>query len=163
MQRIIVHWTAGSNNSSANDRKHYHILIEGDGHLTRGTRTIADNMSAADGVYAAHTLNCNTQSIGVTLCGMLGAVERPFNPGTQPINSRQFNEVLPAVLAQLCRFYKIPVTPHTVLSHAEVQGTLGIKQKGKWDIAALPWDSSMRDAKKIGDRFRKLTSSFLIP
>ena len=33
-------------------------------------------------------------------------------------------------IADLVTFYNIPVTRETVLSHAEVHGTLGIKQNG---------------------------------
>lgn len=160
MQRIIVHWSAGANKASALDRKHYHIIIEGDGTLIRGDRTIADNASTADGVYAAHTLNCNSGSIGVSLAGMAGAEQNPFRAGKSPITRAQW-EALPKVLADLCRRYTIPVLPQTVLSHAEVQGTLGIAQRGKWDIAILPFDQSLNTAKKVGDAFRAATKAVL--
>lgn len=160
MLRIVVHWTAGTNNASADDRAHYHLLLEGDAELVRGTKSILDNLSTTDGVYAAHTLNCNTQSIGLSLCGMRGAVESPFKAGTAPITRVQW-DALPRVLADLCRRYGIPVTPQTVLSHAEVQATLGIKQKGKWDIARLPFDPSVVGARAIGDKFRAATKALL--
>ena len=160
MQRIIVHWNAGSQKASALDKKHYHILIQGDGSLVRGDRTIADNVSTADGVYAAHTLNCNAGSIAVALLGMAGAKQSPFDPGKSPITRAEWDK-LPAVLADLCRRYAINVTPRTVLSHAEVQGTLGIKQKGKWDIAILPFDTSLNTAKKVGDAFRRAAARLL--
>jgi hypothetical protein len=153
MQRIIVHWTAGSNKASALDRKHYHIMIDGDGKLVRGNHTIADNESAADGRYAAHTRGCNTGSIGVSLCGMAGAKESPFDPGRSPITMTQW-AVLPSVLADLCRRYAINPSHTTVLSHAEVEKTLGVKQAGKWDIARLPFDPSLKGAKAIGDQMR---------
>lgn len=68
--------------------------------------------------------------------------------------TREQGEALPAVLADLCRRYAIPVTPSTVLSHAEVQGTLGIKQRGKWDISRLAFDPSVMGAKACGDLIR---------
>ena len=160
MSRVIVHWTAGGNKASATDKKHYHILIEGDGKVVRGDPSIVLNQAPAKTGYAAHTLNCNSGSIGVSLCGMAGAVESPFNPGKSPITMQQW-AVLPQVLAALCRRYSIPVTPSTVLSHAEVQGTLGIKQNGKWDIARLPFDPSIKGAKAIGDQFRAGTKARL--
>jgi hypothetical protein len=160
MQRIIVHWTAGGPKASADDREHYHLLLEDDATLVRGTKSILDNVSAADGVYAGHTLGCNTQSIGVSLCGMRAAVESPFRAGTAPITRAQW-DALPGVLADLCRRYSIPVTPQTVLSHAEVQATLGIRQKGKWDIARLPFEPSLVGARAIGDRFRSATKALL--
>ncbi|MFM7792042.1 MAG: hypothetical protein ACKO90_29360, partial [Microcystis panniformis] len=55
MKRIIIHWTAGEHKASSNDKSHYHILIEDDGKLVRGTHSIKDNVSTADNVYAAHT------------------------------------------------------------------------------------------------------------
>lgn len=153
MQRIIVHWTAGGNKASATDRKHYHLLVEGDGKLVRGDPPITANAAPIKAGYAAHTLNCNTGSIGVSLCGMAGAVERPFSPGKSPITMQQW-AALPAILAALCRRYSIPVTPGTLLSHAEVQATLGIAQRGKWDIAILPFDPSINTARKVGDQMR---------
>lgn len=70
MRRIVCHWTAGSHKASALDRTHYHILIEDDGNLVRGTHPISDNVSTADGNYAAHTRRLNTGSIGVSVCCM---------------------------------------------------------------------------------------------
>lgn len=153
MQRIIVHWTAGGNKASATDRKHYHLLVEGDGKLVRGDPPITANAAPIKAGYAAHTLNCNTGSIGVSLCGMAGAVERPFSAGKSPITMQQW-AALPAILAALCRRYSIPVTPGTLLSHAEVQATLGIAQRGKWDIAILPFDTGLNTARKVGDHLR---------
>lgn len=161
MHRIIVHWTAGSHRPSGLDRSHYHILIEGDGKLVRGTPSI--DLNDARGIrpgYAAHTLNCNTGSIGVSLCCMAGAVERPFQPGSAPMTREQWN-ALPAVLADLCRRYAIPVTPETVLSHAEVQGTLHIAQRGKWDISRLAFDYSVVGADACGGLLRASTRSVL--
>lgn len=160
MLRIIVHWTGGGHVPNAKDKEHYHILIDGSGALVRGVHSIDDNMKTGDGDYAAHTLGLNTQSIAVPLCGMLGAIESPFKPGPQPINQTQW-AVLPRVLADLCRHYTIPVTRETVLSHAEVQATLGVKQKNKWDIARLPWDLKTVGARLIGDQFRARTLALL--
>lgn len=157
MQRIIVHWTAGQHAASAIDREHYHILIEGDGKPVRGKPSIALNEAPVRPGYAAHTLNCNSGSVGVALCGMAGATEAPFDAGRQPITAAQW-EVLPSVLADLCRRYGIPVTPATVLTHAEVQATLGIPQRGKWDIARLPFVRSLDSAAKVGDAMREATA-----
>lgn len=159
-KRIIVHWTAGNSKASKDDATHYHFLINDDGELVRGTKTVADNDSITDGVYAAHTLDCNTNSIGVSLAGMAGAIESPFSAGTHPITRKQW-EVLPEVLAQLCDRYGIAVSPKTVLSHAEVEETLGIHQKGKWDIARLPFDDSVKGARDVGDQFRAATAKLL--
>lgn len=160
LERIIFHWTAGANTASGLDKSHYHILIEGDGKLVRGGPSIAANGIGGSGPRASHTLNCNTGSIGVSLCGMAGAVESPFNPGKSPITAVQW-KTLADVLADLCRRYEIPVTPKTVLSHAEVQTNLDIKQRGKWDIARLAFDHSLVGAKSCGDAMRALVAARL--
>lgn len=160
MDRVIVHWTAGANKASALDKEHYHLLIEGDGKVVRGTPPITANAAPVKAGYAAHTLNCNTGSVGISLCGMAGAVESPFDAGEAPITDVQW-ERLKAVVAQVCARYAIPVTPGTVLSHAEVQGTLGIKQKGKWDISRLPFEPKIKGAREIGDRLRYSVSAIL--
>lgn len=153
MQRIIMHWSAGSNQVSALDKEHYHLIIAGDGTLVRGDMSIKDNVDTSDGRYAAHTLNCNTKSIGVALAAMAGAQQSPFTAGPQPITKLQM-ENLPRLLADLCRFYNISVERRTVLSHAEVEPTLGIKQKGKWDIAWIPGMSKSGDPITVGDQIR---------
>lgn len=160
MSRIIVHWTAGGHKASALDREHYHLLIEGDGTLVRGVPSIELNQKPAKKGYAAHTLNCNTGSIGVSLCCMAGAIEQPFNAGVAPMTRTQWDK-LPFVLAELCRFYRIAVTPETVLSHAEVQPTLGIRQRGKWDIARLAFAPTIVGARRVGDIFRDSTAGLL--
>lgn len=161
LSRIVVHWTAGQHRASDLDRSHYHILIEGDGALVRGRPSIALNAEPrARPGYAAHTLNCNTGSIGVSLCCMALAVEAPFQPGPAPMTRTQW-DALPHVLADLCRAYGIAVTPATVLSHAEVQGTLKIQQRGKWDISRLAFDPTVIGAKACGDIFRAQTANLL--
>jgi hypothetical protein len=65
---VIVHWTAGNHRASGLDRSHYHILVESDGKLIKGIPSIALNDArGAQTGYAAHTLDCNTGSIGVAL------------------------------------------------------------------------------------------------
>ncbi|MBD8665307.1 N-acetylmuramoyl-L-alanine amidase [Rhizobium sp. CFBP 8752] len=158
---IVFHWTAGQNKASDLDRSHYHLLIEGDGKHVRGVPSIdLNSLPKAKSGYAAHTLNCNTGFIGVSLCGMAGAIEIPFSAGKQPITRVQWDE-LSNVLAQLCKRYGIKVSRETVLSHAEVQTNLGIKQKGKWDIARLPFDGSIQGAIAIGDHMRAMVQSKL--
>jgi N-acetyl-anhydromuramyl-L-alanine amidase AmpD len=105
-------------------KEHYHILIEGDGKLVRDDHSIADDAAPVRGGYTAHTLNCNTGSIGVSLCCMAGAKENPFDPGKFPMTREQWRR-LAEVVADLYRRYEIPVTRATVLSHAD-SGNSGI-------------------------------------
>ncbi len=137
MKRIIIHWTGGTGTFGALDAEHYHFAIDWTGKVHQGKHKPEANLDCTDGRYAAHTRRCNTGSIGVALCGMHEAVERPFDPGKNPINHKQI-DALAELCADLCEGYGIPVTPQTVLTHAEVQPTLGIKQRGKWDITWLP-------------------------
>jgi len=153
MKRVIAHWTAGGGRASPEDLSHYHRLVEYDGTIIEGTHEIADNIVTGDGDYAAHTLRLNTGSIGVAMCGMRGAKEYPFDPGPSPLNEAQFNAFC-QMIAGLCVEYAIEVTPQTVLTHAEVQPTLGVQQRGKWDIARLPWKDDIRGARAVGDYMR---------
>ena len=154
MQRVICHWTAGAWKANATDVAHYHILIEDDGRLIRGSYSIKDNVDCSDGRYAAHTKGANSGSIGVSLCCMAGAVETPFDAGRWPLTSTQW-DTLSTVVAELCQTYSIPVTAETVLSHAEVERTLGIKQAGKWDYTRLAFDETIKGARSIGNRLRE--------
>ncbi len=159
MKRVICHWTAGGYSASDHDRLCYHILITGDGTLVRGVHSIADNVTTADGKYAAHTLHCNTGSIGITVCAMRSAQEQPLRPGPFPMTREQWTRLATAV-AELCRFYKIAVTPQTVLGHGEVQANLGIPQNGKWDPMALPWEPTW-DRSIVGTHLRATVSNAL--
>ena len=159
--RLILHWTAGSHRATEFDREHYHFLVEYDGKLIRGKPTVdLNSLPRAKAGYAAHTRNCNTGSIGLSLCAMAGAVERPFNAGLAPLTKEQW-DAGSTYAAELCKRYRIPVTPKTVLSHAEVQVNLGIAQRGKWDIAKLPFDPTFDTARECGDRFRSETAAKL--
>lgn len=160
MKRIICHWTAGGYKATSLDRAHYHLLIEDDGNLIRGTHSIADNVSTADGVYAAHTARCNTGSIGVSVCCMSGAQASPFQPGPYPMTRKQW-ETMAKVVAELCQFYQIPVTPQTVLGHGEVETYLGIPQHGKWDPMVLPWAPEMSRT-QVGNHLRALVQKAIM-
>lgn len=137
MKRVIVHWTAAGHRASANDRTHYHLLIEGDGTVVLGTHSIDCNETTKE-PRASHTRNCNTGSIGVAVCCMAQAREQPFDPGPSPMTRVQW-DTMAQVVAELCQRYQIRVSGRTVLAHGEVQETLGIAQLGKWDPMVLPW------------------------
>lgn len=152
MSAIVEHWTAGGHRANATDKRSYHILTEGDGNLVRGI-DISLNSGGTKAGYAAHTRGANTNRIGHSMCGMMGAVENPFNAGPAPLTLVQWNRHVLAA-ADLCDFYKIAVARDKLLFHAEVQGTLGIAQAGKWDVVRLPFDQSIKGATAIGNRFR---------
>lgn len=160
MKRIHGHWTAGNHRASPTDIGAYHTLIEGDGTPVKGKPSIAANSGGTKDGYAAHTLNANSDAIGISMCGMAGAVESPFNPGRAPLTKVQWDAFIVAV-AEHAKFYEIPVTPKTILFHAEVEANLGIKQRNKWDVTRLPFDPSVVGAKAIGDKMRREVAAIL--
>jgi hypothetical protein len=157
MKRIIWHWSAGTHTPSTLDKEHYHFIIAGDGAVHPGKWPVEANAKPVKGKYAAHTLNCNTGSIGIAVAAMAGAVERPFDTGKYPITPAQVRALVDLSI-KLGKQYDIPVTPQAMLSHAEVQPTLGIKQRGKWDIAWLPGMTAPRDPVEVGNGIRTLIS-----
>lgn len=158
-ERVILHWTAGGARASQLDRKHYHFLVEQDGTVVQGIHGVDANDRPRKGRYAAHTLNRNTRSVGVALCGMAGARERPFRAGKAPFTKSQLN-VLMRLVAQICDHYGIPVTRKTVLGHGEVQDLLGVQQRQKWDPMVLPWNPHLKP-REVGDRMRSMVRAEL--
>lgn len=153
--RIHLHWTAGSDGVSAVEADAYHYIVARDGRVYRGDDAIEANIPPLrSGRYAAHTLNANSYAIGVALDAMHGAIERPFRAGSYPITEVQLTSMA-RLCADLCRQYGIPVERDRVLTHAEVQRTLGIPQKAKWDIMWIPGMSEAGDPIKVGDVLRQ--------
>lgn len=153
LHRIIMHWTAGAYGDIALERQSYHLLIDQHGRGIPGVYAPEANANTSDGRYAPHTRALNTGSIGVALDAMAGARESPFDPGPAPITDDQERGLIHEV-ADLCRTYDIPVSRWTVLTHAEVQPTLGVWQRNKWDIRWLPGYPGVKDAIEIGDVLR---------
>lgn len=160
IKRSITHWTGGGGRASPLDKKHYHRITEFDAQIVEGNEEIADNIVTADDDYAAHTLNLNTGSGGFAMAGMLGAIENPFDAGSAPINERQF-EAHCRMLADFHAGQGIPITRETCLTHAEVQPTLGVKQRGKWDLTRLPFKPELRGALPVGDYLRERVKSYM--
>ena len=145
--------------ASNEDKVHYHLIVERDGRLVLGYKTIADNDSTSDGNYAAHTRMFNTKSIGVALAGMDGSVERPFNPGPTPITHSQY-EIGCRAIAELCHHYHIDVTERNVLNHGEVETKTNVPQRGKWDVMVFPWAPAM-SWEQVGEKFRSRVRYYL--
>lgn len=137
LKRIILHWTAGQNTPNTTDKAHYHFMIDGEGTIHNGLYKPEDNISCTDGKYAAHTGGGNTGSIGIGLCGMLGYKDKK-NTGNYPLTKKQCETAF-KLIAQLCKKYKINITPETVLTHKEF-GDAHPKSTsyGKIDIHYLP-------------------------
>ncbi len=153
MKRIVIHWTGGGHKANSTDRMHYHFIVEGDGTVVQGDHPVSANESVADGDYAAHTGQLNTGSIGLSFAAMAGAQESPFNLGAYPITPAQV-DAMAALAAKLADDYGIEIGRKTVLTHAEVQPTLGVTQAGKWDVTWLPGMTKPGDPVEVGDRLR---------
>lgn len=162
MKRVIWHWTAGGHTPNSVDLNAYHEVIDGRGNVVKGVHPISSNKSPIKGPYAAHIRNFNSNSIGLALASMRGAVERPFNAGPSPITQAQI-EALVKRTAELCREYNISVSRETVLSHAEVAITHKIPQPGKWDITWLPGMAGPGSAIEVGDFLRSKVRGYMLP
>lgn len=146
ISRIHIHWSAGGYDPSADERKHYHEAIDGDAQF----HVLNPHLK-----HLAHTLNANGGTIGIAMCCMDEAVERPFRAGVAPMLARQLSALTRRV-AMLCRTYDIPVSPWSTLSHAEVQPTLGIKQRQKWDVCWIPGMAAPGAPVEVGNRIRAM-------
>ena len=150
MKRIIIHWTGGTNQPNSLEYEHYHYLINGDGLTICGKCSPEDNENCYDGKYAAHTGGGNTGSIGVALCGMLNYKSGKPDSTKYPLNAVQC-EAAWKKIAELCKQYKIPITPETVLTHYEFgEAHPNTESKGKPDITWLPY--SDEEIKKVTKR-----------
>lgn len=155
LKRIIIHWSAGTYTVSHIDKEHYHFIVDKDGKVHSGDLKPEDNLSISDGIYAAHTRGANAGAIGVAVAAMADA-RGPGALGKYPITKAQFDGLIREV-KRLAKKYGIPVTRSTVLSHAEVQETLGIKQNGKIDISfGVPGKPELKTARAVGDYIRRL-------
>ena len=160
MKRVHVHWTAGAHKANSTDKRAYHILVEGDGKLKRGDKSIAANAKGSGMRQASHTKKANTGAIGISMCCMRQAKESPFDPGPSPMTETQWNAAIEAI-AQLARQYDIKVTPVTILTHAEVEPNLNIKQRNKWDITRLAFDDNSVGNRAVGDLMRRQVAEIL--
>jgi hypothetical protein len=154
--RIVMHWTGGGHRAAPIERTSYHEIVEGDGTRVRGIHPPEANAIGSGVRGAAHTLNLNRGSIGLAMAGMMQSMGNPFNAGPNPITNVQL-EVFCTVVAEYVERYNIPITRETVLTHAEVEPTLGVRQRGgRPDIRWLPGMAQMGDPIEVGDRLRAM-------
>lgn len=143
-KKITFHWTAGTYAPNALDKQHYHFMIDGQGIIHTGRYRPEDNDNTQDGAYAAHTALGNTGNIGIGICAMAGFT-RP--PGPQkPVAQNRYQTPYPMkqsqleaacqLAAQLCRRYRIAVSPQTIQHHWEWDHRLE-HPTGKIDIVYL--------------------------
>ena len=159
MNRIIIHWSAGNYYPTTFEKQYYHYLVDAAGNIHNGLYKPEDNLNCTDKKYAAHTGGGNTGSIGVAMCAMNGFKSK-FNPGHYPIKKVQFEATM-KLCAELCKKYKIEISPQTVFTHYE----FGIRNpnttsKGKIDIIFLPPYPLVKQD-EIGDFIRQKIKWYL--
>ena len=137
MNRIILHWTAGTNQPCSTDYEHYHYLINKDGVIIKGKFAPEDNLNCNDGKYAQHCGGGNTGSIGISMCGMYVPKNTDIKDTKFPLTKIQ-SEAAFKLIAELCKKYNIKITPQTVLTHYEFgQAHPKTSSYGKIDIIYL--------------------------
>lgn len=159
MKRIIIHWTAGTNQPCSTDFEHYHFTINGDGMVIVGKYRPEDNENCADGKYAQHCGGGNTGAIGVSMCGMFG-FKSAKDVGNFPLTKVQCEATFKLV-AELCKKYGIVVNPQNVLTHYEFgQAHPKTSSHGKIDIIHLP-PYPFVSQKEVGDFIRNKVRWYL--
>ncbi len=160
---VVWHWTAGAKGLISLERKAYNFLHDVQGNTYDGNSTIAEQVMYdwRKGVGASHTKSMNTGWIGSSIDAMAGATGWPLSWGSNPITWEGIDAMLEHTF-ELSEEYNFPITKWTTLGHAEVQGTLGIKQRNKWDFMVLPGDDRVRGAVEVGDILRaRLIEKFM--
>lgn len=167
MQKITIHWTAGS--YASRETNHYHFTVDQNGGINLG-RDPEVNLSTRDGDYVAHCGGGNTGNIGVAMMGMGKSKEKPkgfykrpdgtYDCGSYPLTAKQC-EATWALVARLCKQYKIPVTPDTVFTHYEFgKKHPNTTSRGKIDIIHLPHVPHLQ-AHEVGDYMRQKVQWYL--
>ncbi len=137
MKRIIIHWTAGTNQPNNTDFEHYHYLINDDGLVIDGKYAPEDNLNCNDKEYAQHCGGGNTGAIGIALCGMY-EYKSPQNVGDYPLTQVQCERAF-KLIAELSKKYNITINPQNVMTHYEFGKTHPkTSSAGKIDITYLP-------------------------
>ena len=154
---LIWHWTAGRDMPTKNDLKHYNDVFDFEGNQYDGGARIEHqaNYDWRHRVGVSHSLNANTGRGGLAVAGMYNAEGWPeLKWGSHPITWEGIDGMLERS-AEYCHAFEIPVSKWTTLSHAEIQQTLGIKQKNKWDYMVLPGFSEPKNAVIVGNILRE--------
>lgn len=161
---VVWHWTAGANGVIELERNAYNFVHDTEGNTYDGNSTVAEQVMYdwRRGIGASHTKSMNTGWIGQSVDAMAGAKQtNPITWGSHPITWKGIDAMLEQT-ADLHDEYGFPISQWTTLTHAEVQPTLGVKQRWKWDYVVLPGDTVSRDPVEVGNFLReRLKEKFL--
>ncbi|MDP9018875.1 MAG: N-acetylmuramoyl-L-alanine amidase [Candidatus Eremiobacteraeota bacterium] len=162
IDKIYLHWSAGDYRDVF-EAYHYCVAIDDDGDIVvANTHDLRENMRNVsldpEAPYAAHTRGRNSFAAGISVMSMKDA--QPHDFGAYPL-TEALVDVLCIVAARLAAFYKIPIEPHTILTHAEaavVDGYFGSGEEERWDIARLAPSAEPllpQSAAQVGDELRR--------
>lgn len=164
LHRVIWHWTASTYDVTHSDLTHYNMVFDYQGNAYEGAARPEHqaNYNWKRKIGVSHTRNSNTGCVGLSVSAMHGASGWPkLDWGSYPLTWDGIDAML-EYTAELCEEFDIPVSPWSTLSHAEVEPTLGIPQKSKWDFMVLPGSTAPEDPVKIGNELRhRLKEKFL--
>lgn len=162
INRITIHHTGGAHTPNATDLNAYHFVVDGAGKVHDGRWPVSANVGRlSPGRYAAHTLGLNTGNIGVSMAAMHGG--QWGNPrASKAFPTTAQVDATVAHVATLADRYGIRPDRRFILTHAEVQTTLGITQRQKWDFDYDPYGlMDTRDPVRIGDMLRGLVTAHM--
>lgn len=145
LNKITIHWTAGTYTPNNTDRQHYHFLVDDKGNVFTGKYKPEDNINCKDGKYAAHCGGGNTGNIGVAMCSMYDS--------RFPITRKQL-EATCKLVAELSKKYGIAISNKKIFTHAEFgKDNPHTTSYGKIDINKLPC-VAIYGVKECGDWIR---------
>lgn len=157
INRVVGHHSGGAHKPNKTDLLHYHRVVDAEGMIHMGKFDFADNTGKLrEGRYAAHTRNLNSNTGGVAMACM-GKSEwsKPYDSPFFPKPEQVDRFIL--LMADVCNMFRIPIEREYCLTHAEVERTLGVKQRNKWDFDYSIFGSraAVRDPIRLGDELRQ--------
>ena len=160
LNKICLHWTAGSNKPCDTDLKAYHFVIDSEGKIHPGTHKPEDNVNCKDGNYAAHCGGGNTGCIGISCCGMYG-FDLKNKQTKYPLTQKQVESMCNKV-AELCIKYGIQINEKSVFTHYEFGQTHPKTSSfGKIDITYISYLPNLQK-ERIGNYLRNKIQWYLI-
>lgn len=154
LSKITIHHPGGGPVPSDYEKTRYHFLATGDGRIIEGDKPPEANLAPLGPDYVRHCGGMNSNNIGVAICGMRDARERPFDKGPSPITWAGINASV-RLVADLCETYSIWPTRRTVFLHSEVLPRWG-RGKYKWDVNWWPNMVEPGDPVEMGDSYRRM-------
>lgn len=122
-KRVVLHWTAGHYDPTSSDCDHYHLIVSRSG-IHRKPR--------APGTWPQHVRGLNTGSVGIAMACCSGALG-PQAWGKCPPTPELWARLLDAAATAAATLH---LTSSDVTTHCDITNP---EQRGKWDIAVLPF------------------------